>query len=79
MELGIIGCSLFFLNIILIMSKTYRISSSTTRKFLVTSFIGMFILTLFDNSLSTLQSSVPFALLLKYIHFNEKLRHEEKI
>ena len=79
MELGIIGCSLFFLNIIFIMSKTYRISSSTTRKFLVTSFIGMFILTLFDNSLSTLQSSVPFALLLKYIHFNEKLRHEEKI
>jgi O-antigen ligase len=79
MELGIIGCLLFFLNIILIMSKTYRISSSTTRKFLVTSFIGMFILTLFDNSLSTLQSSVPFALLLKYIHFNEKLRHEEKI
>ena len=79
MELGIIGCTLFFLNIIFIMSKTYRISSSTTRKFLVTSFIGMFILTLFDNSLSTLQSSVPFALLLKYIHFNEKLRHEEKI
>ena len=79
MELGIVGCTLFFLNIILIMSKTYKVSSSTTRKFLVSSFIGIFILTLFDNSLSTLQSSIPFALLLKYIHFNEKLQHEEKI
>ena len=79
MELGIIGCTVFFLNIIFIMSLTYKMSGHTTRKFLILSFIGILILTLFDNSFSTLQSSIPFALLLKYIHFNEKLRYEKQI
>ncbi|MGF1753166.1 O-antigen ligase family protein [Vibrio makurazakiensis] len=70
-ELGIVGVVVFFTNIFSVYLKTYKLSSYRTRRFLRYMFFGFFILTVFDNSLSTLQSFVPLALLLKYINFRE--------
>ncbi|MEO3680742.1 O-antigen ligase family protein [Shewanella vesiculosa] len=71
MELGLIGGVAFFINIIFILKTTIRFSSSITKKFYFLFLLGFFLLTLFDNSLSTLQSFLPLALLLKYIKKNE--------
>ncbi len=76
MELGWIGCTLFFLNILLIFRYVYKNSTKQTRVFLGLAFLGFLIVTGFDNPFSTVQSYLPLALLLKFILTSEKLKIE---
>ncbi len=74
MELGYIGATLFFLNVFLIFRFVYKNSTKQTKKFLVLAFIGFMVITIFDNTFSTIQSYLPLALILKFILTTEGLK-----
>ncbi len=76
MELGWIGCILFFLNIFLIFKYVFKKSTKQTRVFLLLAFLGFLIITGFDNTFSTIQSYLPLALLLKFILTTEQMKIE---
>uniref|UniRef100_UPI00404B5DC9 O-antigen ligase family protein n=2 Tax=Pseudomonadati TaxID=3379134 RepID=UPI00404B5DC9 len=73
MEIGLFGVVIFFINFIIILYKVYSVSSDITKRFLFMFYLGFIMLTFFDNTFSTLQSVIPLALILKYIHYNEFL------
>ncbi len=76
MELGWIGCILFFLNIFLIFKYVFKKSTKQTQVFLFLAFLGFLIITGFDNTFSTIQSYLPLALLLKFILTTEQMKIE---
>ena len=80
LELGYIGCTLFFLNIWIIFRLVFKNSTKETRWFLFLAFLGFMVVTIFDNTFSTIQSYVPLALLLKFILTTEgmKIKNDSK-
>ncbi|WP_456295183.1 O-antigen ligase family protein [Vibrio sp. AK197] len=74
MELGIIGCTLFFINIFLMFKIVFSQSRKEMRSFFILAFLGFMIITIFDNTFSTVQAYIPLALFLKYAVHNEQMR-----
>ncbi|WP_367990328.1 O-antigen ligase family protein [Vibrio sp. NTOU-M3] len=73
MELGLIGCTIFFINIAMIFKVVYKSVERRLRSFILLTFLGILLLTVFDNTFSTLQSFIPMAIIIKYILTNERL------
>ncbi|SDH19643.1 O-antigen ligase like membrane protein [Vibrio xiamenensis] len=80
LELGYFGVTLFFLNIFLVFKYIFKHATRQTRWFLILAFLGFMVVTIFDNTFSTIQSYVPLALLLKFILTAEgmKIRNDPK-